>query len=125
MSACDVRYRTYPKWGFALVSAMSGFGGRPDVARRWSELLLLANNGHAGAALAARYSRLAAAQIVAADARAAILLDHVGWHAARALEIPDNITLLPLPPRAPELNPAENVWQFMRYSWLSNRIVQS
>ena len=29
--------------------------------------------------------------------------------------------LLPLPPRSPELNPVENVWQFMRNTWLSNR----
>ncbi len=25
------------------------------------------------------------------------------------LTIPDNITLMPLPPRAPELNPVENI----------------
>lgn len=36
-----------------------------------------------------------------------------------------NITLLPLPPRCPELNPVENVWQFMRDNWLSNRIFSS
>ena len=34
---------------------------------------------------------------------------------------PPNITLLPLPPRAPELNPVENVRQFLRDNWLSNR----
>ena len=34
-------------------------------------------------------------------------------------------TLMPLPPRCPELNPVENVWQFMRDNWLSNRIFQS
>ena len=38
------------------------------------------------------------------------------------LVVPDNITLLPLPPRSPELNPIGNVWQFMRENWLSNRI---
>ena len=38
------------------------------------------------------------------------------------LAIPDNMTLLPLPPRSPELNPAENIWQFMRDNWLSNRV---
>ena len=31
----------------------------------------------------------------------------------------------PLPPRAPELNPVENIWQFMRDNWLSNRIFKS
>ena len=41
---------------------------------------------------------------------------------AGALVVPENITLLPLPPRSPELNPVENVWQFMRDNWLSNRV---
>jgi transposase len=33
--------------------------------------------------------------------------------------------LLPLPPRSPELNPQENIWQFMRANWLSNRVFKS
>ena len=41
------------------------------------------------------------------------------------LAVPANITLLPLPPRSPELNPVENVWQFMRENRLSNRVFQS
>ena len=45
-----------------------------------------------------------------------------GWHLSSALVVPDNITLLPLPPRSPELNPVENIWQFMRDNWLSNRV---
>jgi hypothetical protein len=44
-----------------------------------------------------------------------------GWRLSGRLEIPANITLLPLPPRSPELNPQENVWQFIRDNWLSNR----
>ena len=51
---------------------------------------------------------------VAPDAHAVILLDQAGWHQARTLAVPDNITLMPLPAYAPELNPAENVWQYMR-----------
>ena len=39
--------------------------------------------------------------------------------------IPANITILPLPPKSPELNPVENVWQFMRDNWLSNRVFKS
>jgi hypothetical protein len=39
--------------------------------------------------------------------------------------IPDNIALLPLPPKSPELNPVENIWQFMRDNWLSNRVFKS
>ena len=48
-----------------------------------------------------------------------------GWHLTPKLAIPDNITVLALPPRSPELNPVENVWQFMRDNWLSNRIFKS
>jgi len=44
---------------------------------------------------------------------------------SRRLVIPDNITLMPLPAKAPELNAAENVWQYMRENWLSNRIFTS
>ena len=36
--------------------------------------------------------------------------------------VPDNITIVPLPPKCPELNPQENVWQFIRDNWLSNRV---
>jgi transposase len=41
------------------------------------------------------------------------------------LKTPKNITILPLPARAPELNPVENVWQFMRDNWLSNRVFKN
>ena len=41
------------------------------------------------------------------------------------LAVPDNITILPLPPKSPELNPVENIWQFMRDNWLSNRVFKS
>ena len=59
---------------------------------------------------------------VAPGAHAVLLLDQAGWH---LLVIPANITLLPLPAKCPELNPVENVWQFMRDNWLSNRIFKS
>ena len=39
--------------------------------------------------------------------------------------VPSNITLVPLPAKCPELNPQENVWQFMRDNWLSNRVFKS
>ncbi len=55
-------------------------------------------------------------------AHAALILDRAGWHMTPKLVMPSNITLLFLPPRAPELNPVENVWQFMRDNWLSNRV---
>jgi|SRR5579885_3184856 hypothetical protein len=59
---------------------------------------------------------------VAPGRHAALLLDQAGWHLSAKLVVPDNITLVPLPPKCPELNPQENVWQFMRDNWLSNRV---
>src|SRR5438552_19162961 len=41
------------------------------------------------------------------------------------LVVPANITIIALPPKCPELNPVENIWQFMRDNWLSNRVFQS
>ena len=43
----------------------------------------------------------------------------------RTLTVPNNISLVPLPPRSPELNGQENIWQFMRANWLSNRVFKS
>ena len=62
---------------------------------------------------------------VAPGGHAALLVDQAGWHLSHALVVPPNIIIVPLPPKCPELNPAENVWQFMRDNWLSNRVFQS
>ena len=59
---------------------------------------------------------------VTSGAHAVVLLDQAGWHLSDKLDIPDNITLMPLPPKSPELNPVENIWQFIRDNWLSNRV---
>jgi transposase len=64
-------------------------------------------------------------QAVEPGAHAVLMLDQAGWHTSRKLDVPGNITLLPLPPKCPELNPVENVWQFMRQNWLSNRVFGS
>jgi transposase len=62
---------------------------------------------------------------VAPDAHALVLLDKAGWHTTRKLEAPANITLVPLPPACPELNAAENIWQYLRQTYLSNRVFPS
>jgi transposase len=54
-----------------------------------------------------------------------LLLDQAGWHVSRKLKVPANITLVPLPAKAPELNPVENIWQYMRENWISNRVFTS
>jgi transposase len=62
---------------------------------------------------------------VTPGAHAILLMDQAGWHTTDNLVVPPNITLLPLPPRSPELNPVENIWQFIRDNWLSNRVFES
>jgi transposase len=57
------------------------------------------------------------------DAHAVLILDRAGWHRkGRKLRLPDNISLLHLPAYSPELNPAENIWQYLRQNFLSNRV---
>ncbi len=52
---------------------------------------------------------------VAPGAHAVIVLDGAGWHQTGGrLNIPSNISLLHLPPYSPDLNPVENVWQYLR-----------
>jgi transposase len=64
-------------------------------------------------------------QTVTPGAHAVLLLDQAGWHLSDKLVIPANITLMPMPPKSPELNPVENIWQFIRDNWLSNRVFRS
>jgi hypothetical protein len=59
---------------------------------------------------------------VSVGAIALLVLDGAGWHSSPRLNVPDNVVLLPLPPYAPELNPVENVWEFLRANLLSHRV---
>lgn len=62
---------------------------------------------------------------VTKGAHAVLLLDQAGWHTTTNLDMPDNITPIFLPSRAPELNPVENIWQYLRANWLSNRVFET
>jgi transposase len=86
-----------------------------------------------GAALALPYADTEAMQLhldeisraVARGAHGVLLLDRAGWHTTARLVVPKNMTLIFLPSRAPELNPVENIWQFLRQTWLSNRVFET
>jgi transposase len=54
---------------------------------------------------------------------AVLVLDQAGWHDVRALHVPETITLLPLPPASPQLNPVERVWLYLRERYLSHRML--
>jgi hypothetical protein len=55
------------------------------------------------------------------DTHAVLVLDQAGWHGAKALRVPENVTLVPLPPYSPDLNPVERVWLYLRERYLSHR----
>lgn len=46
--------------------------------------------------------------------RIILCLDSAGWHTSGALELPENVELLLLPPYSPELNPTEHIWDYIR-----------
>jgi hypothetical protein len=59
---------------------------------------------------------------VSLGAIAVLVLDGAGWHTSPRLQLPHNIALLPLPAYAPELNPMENVWEYLRANFLSHQV---
>jgi hypothetical protein len=59
---------------------------------------------------------------VSPDAIALVVFDGAGWHKSPKLIIPENVVLLKLPPYAPELNPTENIWQYLRANALANSV---
>jgi transposase len=64
------------------------------------------------------------AEQLAPGTHAVLLLDRAGWHGARRLVVPANVTLLPLPAYSPELNPVERVWLYLRERFLSHRVLE-
>ena len=63
---------------------------------------------------------------VASGSHAVVVCDGAGWHQqGKRLRVPDNLTLLALPPYSPELNPMENIWDYLRGNQLSRCIWDS
>jgi transposase len=61
--------------------------------------------------------------VIPPDRHAVLVLDRAPWH--RSLNVPENLTLLPLPPYSPELNPQEQIWEFLKNNFLSNRVFEN
>jgi transposase len=51
-----------------------------------------------------------------------LVVDGAGWHDSEELKVPQNITLLKLPPYSPELNCIERLWQWMKNNYLSLKV---
>ncbi|WP_455181422.1 IS630 family transposase [Azospirillum melinis] len=62
------------------------------------------------------------ATTLAPDDHAVMVLDGAGWHASKSLVVPNNLTLVPLPPYSPECNLVERVWLFLREKLMSLRV---
>jgi transposase len=59
---------------------------------------------------------------VAPGAQGVVLMDKAGWHTAGDLVVPDNLSLVFLPPYSPELNPIERLWLHLRGNRLTHRV---
>ena len=62
---------------------------------------------------------------VGSDVHVVLVVDQAGWHLSKGLQVPENLTLLYLPPYSPELNPVERLWAFLKSHYLSNRIYEN
>jgi len=62
---------------------------------------------------------------VTESAHAVLVLDQAGWHTSPKLRVPENISLLSLSPYAPESNPVENAWAYLRANFLSHCVWDS
>jgi len=60
-----------------------------------------------------------------ADEQAVMIWDGAGFHAGKQLRVPDNVTILALPPYRPELNPIENLWHYLKSHFCSHRAYEN
>lgn len=57
------------------------------------------------------------------DVHAVMVMDGAGWHQIASAALPTNVSIVVLPPYAPELNPIERVWLHLRERFLSLRLL--
>jgi hypothetical protein len=135
-ASCKDEARIGQKNGLVRLWARRGTRPRQPADHRYEHAYLFGAICPArgkGAALALPFADTWAMQLrldeisrcVAKGAHAVLILDRAGWHTTANLAMPVNITPILLPSRAPELNPVENIWQYMRANWLSNRVFET
>ncbi len=61
------------------------------------------------------------AKAIPKDVHVVRVWDQAGFHTGKDLKTPECITIVPLPPYSPELNPMENLWPYLRSHYWSNR----
>ena len=57
----------------------------------------------------------------ASDRYAVVIMDGASWHQHYLADAFENLSIIKLPPYSPELNPVEQVWQWMRQNEIANR----
>jgi putative transposase len=65
------------------------------------------------------------AEAIEPGVHAVLLVDQAGWHLSHRLIVPPNMSIVPMLPKCPELNPVKNIWQYMQGNWLSNHVFLS
>jgi transposase len=65
------------------------------------------------------------AKAVPTARHAVIVMDRAAWHTTKKLTLPHNISLLHLPALSPELNPVEQVWNWLRQHHWANRVFEN
>jgi putative transposase len=109
-----VRPRAVHDLGFSSVYLFGAVCPEPDAG---AALVLPEVSTRAMALMLAEISRVRPPRT-----HAVVVLDRAGWHTSDDLEVPPNLTLVPLPAYSPELNPVEKVWQYLRDRQLSHRL---
>jgi transposase len=58
------------------------------------------------------------------DVHVVMIWDRAGFHTSHKVRVPENVTLVGLPPYSPQLNPIEKLWQYLRQHYWSNRVYE-
>jgi hypothetical protein len=62
----------------------------------------------------------AISQCIPSDRHGVLVMDKAPWH--RSIKVPENMTIIHLPSYSPECNPHENIWEYMKNNFLSNKV---
>ena len=54
-----------------------------------------------------------------------LVCDGAAWHKSKTLKVPENITLLGIPPYTPEMNPIEQIWKQLRSMGFKNEVFKT
>ena len=109
-------------------------GTRPEAIRQteyeylWVIGAVCPENGHAEGLLSPRLNvdvinvfLQEFSKSLPEDVHAVMIWDGAGFHTGNKVEVPDNVSVIVLPPYSPELNPMENLWHYLKSHYWSNR----